>query len=73
MGKCVPETQNVNEIFLSLQNSCAMCGGSGMVMDLSGPSDCPNFDTHVMIARLQRALIETNFTGKNSAEKGNND
>jgi hypothetical protein len=39
------------ELIDEAQGWCPECGGSGMVMEF-GPTDCPNIDAHIALARL---------------------
>jgi hypothetical protein len=43
--------ERVNEI----QSWCPACGGSGMVMEF-GPTDCPNLESHRMLAYLTEQI-----------------
>ncbi len=46
--------ERVNEI----QGWCPACGGSGMVMEY-GPTDCPNLESHRMLAYLTEQIPAT--------------
>jgi hypothetical protein len=51
--------QDVYEKFVErvndIQGWCPACGGSGMVMEF-GPTDCPNVESHQLLAYLTQRL-----------------
>lgn len=51
--------QDVYEKFVErideIQAWCPACGGSGMVMEF-GPTDCPNLESHRMLAYLTEQI-----------------
>lgn len=41
------------EALATIQGWCPECNGSGMVMDIGGPTDCPNLNLHRTLAELE--------------------